>query len=394
MHICLYKHEPRVGVTLRILEAYQRAFKRAGHQTLDLSHKMARFTPKEAQSFARRFVEFKADFAFCYGFSAMPRLNGGFFFRKHHIPLVILCFENPFFGLNQELVEEIQNHPDYYYFFVWDTWYLDLLKRLFKNCYPIRHAAEMSSSDNRSGQESLLLERDVTFVGHVPDFIAMRAERLKTENSLNEMIDEILMKKMASPGANLFDLISAVMKRSDNGNEHPEIDCLDHFLHKDLIYPVYAEGLGRYRFMFLNGLDDFDIHYYGDRSWRSTHITFHAPVDYFEVLPRIYRTSAVNIDIPPFQSIDSIDNRFFDVAAAGGLLLTRDSRDLASVYPDRASIVYDSPDALAERIQYFLDHPQERNQLASQLQACVLKHHTYDHRIHYIIETICKSSTP
>jgi spore maturation protein CgeB len=349
---------------------------------------MAGFTPEEAQAFARRFVEFKADFAFCYGFSAMPRLNGGFFFRKHHIPLVILCFENPFFGLNQELVEEIQNHPDYYYFFVWDTWYLGLLKRLFQNCHSIRHAAEISFYDKSPGQDSCLPKRDVTFVGHVPDFIAMRTKRFKTENSLNETIDEILLNKIASPGSNLFDIIGAVMKRSDNGNQQTGINCLDPCLHKDIVYPIYAEGLGRYRSMLLNSLGAFDLHYYGDMSWQAEHISFHPPVDYLRELPSVYRTSTVNIDIPPFQSIDSIDNRFFDVAAAGGLLLTRDSPDLASVFPERGSIIYDTMDDLVERIHYYLDHPRERNEIAAQLQACVLQHHTYDHRVHYILETV------
>jgi spore maturation protein CgeB len=389
MHICLYRHDPRADVTLRILEAYQRAFERAGHRILVFSHEMAGFTPEEARAFARRFVEFKADFALCYGFSAMPRLNAGFFFRKHDIPLIILCFENPFFGLNPELVNEIQSHADHYYFFVWDTWYLDLLKRLFKHCHPIRHAAEIPRSHHTSGQACFPSRRNVTFVGHVPDFIAMRKARLNAGNPMNRLIDEVLLKKMRSPGANLFDLISAeAMNRPDNGNRHHDLDYLNPSLHKDLIYPVYAEGLGRYRFMLLNGLEGFDLHYYGDMSWKASHITFHTPVDYFEELPGVYRTSVVNIDIPPFQSFDSVDNRFFDVAAAGSLLLTRDSHDLASVYPDRASIVYDTLDDLKERIQYYLDHPAERDRVAAQLQACVFRHHTYDHRVDYILDTV------
>ena len=389
MHICLYKHKPRVDVTLRILEAYERAFARAGHETLALDHSMAAFTAEEARAFAHRFVEFDADFAFCYGFSAMPRLNGGFFFRKHDIPLVILCFENPFFGLNQELVKECQAYPDHYYFFVWDSWYLDLLKKLFKNCHPIRHAAEIVTSYDTRCKQTPPIKKDVTFVGHVSDFLGMREDRLKTKHPLNGVIDAVLLKKMQSPGTHLFDLLSEeTMKHADNGEGRRDIHYLDPGLHKDLIYPVYAEGLGRYRFMLLNELADFDVHYYGDRFWNASHITFHAPVDYVEELPHVYRSSAVNIDIPPFQSIDSMDNRFFDVAASGSFLLTRDKQDLASVFPNRGSIVYDSPEDLKEKIQYYLDHPRERNQVAVQLQTQVHRHHTYDHRVHYILETV------
>ena len=383
MHICLYKHDPKVEVTLRILGAYQKAFEKAGHRTLVLDHKMAGYTPEEARVFARRFVEFKADFALCYGFSAMPRINGGFFFRKHNIPLIMLCFENPFFGLNRELIDEIQSHPDHYHFFIWDTCYLDLLRKLFRNCHPIAHAAQTASSDENEEETPLPLEKQVSFVGHIPDFMSMRKERLETGNPLNGMIDEILVKKMISPGENLFDLIRTEY------DIRPDIDLLDPSLHKNLIYPVYAEGLGMYRLMLLNGLQGFDLHYYGEGSWNAAHIAFHPTVDYVDELPRVYRTTAVNIDIPPFQSFDSIDNRFFDAAAAGGLLLTRDSRSLGSIYPERSSIIYDTVDDLKERIQYFLDHPAERERVAAQLRSCVIQHHTYDHRVSYILDTLC-----
>lgn len=134
MNICFYHHEPHphVEVTLRILEAYERAFEAMGHHILVLSHNMQHYSAEKAREFAQKLLDFRADLAVCYGFSAMPQISDGFFFRKHGIPMALLCFENPFFGLNESLLNEIKRHPDYYHIFVWDSYYLDLLYPLFK----------------------------------------------------------------------------------------------------------------------------------------------------------------------------------------------------------------------------------------------------------------------
>ncbi|MBD3316861.1 MAG: hypothetical protein GF344_13825, partial [Chitinivibrionales bacterium] len=131
-------------MTLRILEGYERGFMELGHNVMTLSHDMQNYSRAQAYGIAKRFLDFGAHIAVCYGFSAMPEIGGSFFFRKRGIPLVVLCFENPFFGLNEKIVSEINNFPDYYYFFVWDRVYLDLMRSHVKHCYPIRHATQVS----------------------------------------------------------------------------------------------------------------------------------------------------------------------------------------------------------------------------------------------------------
>lgn len=388
MNICIYKHNPRVDVTLRILEAYQRAFESLGHKVLLVSHDMGNFTTDRARAFALEFVNFKADLALCYGFSAMPHISGGYFFRKHGIPLMILCFENPFFGLHQDLVEEIKTHQEYYHFYVWDAWYLDQLRTLFTNCHPIRHAAEVLNSASNPLEPSPAFDRELAFVGNIPYFVQMRKERLEANSPFNPIIDRLLHTRMQSPGSNPFDLLLEFLE-NDPGiyGEKPASSWTDPLLHQEVIFPLYAEGLGRHRYTLLNRLDMFRIDYFGDLRWQAPHITFHPSVAYFQELPRIYRSTVVNLDIPPFQSIDSINNRFFDVGASGSLLLTEKSNELISVFPACDSITYRSFDELKERIRFYLDHPAERNQKAEELYRCVAGNHTYEHRVPYLMDT-------
>jgi spore maturation protein CgeB len=392
MKICIYKHKPRVHVTLRILEAYERAFKRQGHSVLIMTQDMERFSQERARNFAKKFLEFKADLAICYGFSAMPRIAGGYFFRKRGIPLAILCFENPFFGLNQILLDEIKAHQDYYAFFVWDTSYLDLMGRLFKNCFPIYHAADVQPGGSVKKPRENRMKRDLAFVGNIPDFLRLREERLVQPDTPHHLIDHILKEKMARPCMNLLELCAESAGAEIGVDLEPQHhDVLDPRFHQQILFPVYQEGLGAYRHLLLNRLRKFPLHYFGGASWPSEHITFHRPVSYNGELSGIYQTTAINLDIPPFQSIDALDNRVFDAAGAGAFVLTQRSPQLCKLFDDADKIAYTDFQDLEEKIRFYLDHPNEREAVSEGIHRCIMERHTYDHRVPYIVETTTSS---
>lgn len=394
MNICFYKHDPHAEVTIMILEAYQRAFEELGHRILVLSHDMGNYSPEQAREFAKRFVNFRAELAMCYGFSAMPQINGGFFFRKHGIPLTILCFDNPFFGLNSNLIDEIKRHPDYYHLFVWDSYYLDLLRKLFKNCYPIRHAAEFSDLFDDSANEEIEFHREVAFAGSMTDFQLLRSDRNKNNDPINIVIDEVLEKKVNNAELNVIDVIRDALRRMPGFSENdPRYSATGYYLHKSVVLPVYREGLGRYRCNVLNQLSMFDVHYYGPASWPASHITFHNPVGYLDDLPEIYKSTAVNLDIPAFQSINSINNRFFDVAASVSLVLTPKNSDLMMIFDDFEAITYTGIDDLKEKIKFYLENPETRNEVAQKLHRCVRQNHTYNERVLYMLDTLSSKAS-
>jgi spore maturation protein CgeB len=357
-----------------------------------MTQDMECFSPEQARDFARRFLDFKADLAICYGFSAMPRIGGGYFFRKHGIPLAILCFENPFFGLNESLLDEIKTHPDYYAFFVWDSCYLDLMGRLFKNCFPIHHAADVSPGDSTRNLREDRIERDLAFVGNIPDFPRLKAERRAQGNLPHHLIDQVLKEKMERPWANPFELCKEVAKSGEVMDLEPQhADVMDPRFHQQVLFPVYQEGLGAYRHLVLNHLNSFHLHYYGGAHWPSNHITFHSSVSYEVELAGIYQTTAVNLDIPPFQSIDALDNRVFDAAGAGALVITQKNAQLRKLFDDGDKIAYTNLQDLEEKIRFYLQNPKERELVAEGLRRSIIEHHTYDHRIRYFLETTTSS---
>ena len=105
--------------------------------------------------------------------------------QRRGIPLAILCFENPFFGLNAELMDEIKTHHEFYSFFVWDSFFLNLLGKVFKNCYPIQHAADIDPDNSTENNREIEIQRDIAFVGNISDFPTLRKERLAHDDIPN-----------------------------------------------------------------------------------------------------------------------------------------------------------------------------------------------------------------
>ena len=382
MNICIYKHNPRVEVTLKILESYEEAFLRLGHKVMFLSYDMQNYTPLQARAVAQEFLDFNADIALCYGFSAMPEVNGSFFFRKRNIPLIVLCFENPFFGLSKRILDEIKAHPDYYLFFVWDTCYLDLLRRYVKRCFPIRHAARMPTDHNVTNRK-IDFQHEVAFVGNIPGKSATEYGNLGDESRIDILVDEFICRKLLESRMNIIQFLEG------SKSKNPKNGMLEKPLyHQGVIYPMYADGLAKYRRAVLNELEMFNIDCYGDSVWDAPHIRFHGPVSYERELAKVYGSSLVNIDIPAFQSIDSVNNRVFDAGVVNALVLTESKPDLKGVFEDSEAIEYRSIYDLREKIEFYLNNGSAREDVAEKLHISIRDRHTYRHRVEYIEDVL------
>jgi spore maturation protein CgeB len=106
---------------------------------------------------------------------------------------------------------------------------------------------------------------------------------------------------------------------------------------------------------------------------------------YYKNLCSYYRSSKINININRIQTLTSFTQRVFDCKASGAFLLT-DRRSMNSRYfvtsgPDREIVEYDSLDHCKNLIDYYLDHDDERRQIALAGRDKVLAHHTYDNRV-------------
>jgi hypothetical protein len=88
---------------------------------------------------------------------------------------------------------------------------------------------------------------------------------------------------------------------------------------------------------------------------------------------------------------DDVNMRVFEALASGSLVLTnRLSREsgLEELFVDRKHLVLYDPDNVLDLIRYYLDHAEEREQVAATGYDEALSKHTYEHRVEQILETV------
>ncbi|MDR2076140.1 MAG: glycosyltransferase [Desulfovibrio sp.] len=129
----------------------------------------------------------------------------------------------------------------------------------------------------------------------------------------------------------------------------------------------------------------------GDRGWRDLlgpprNWLYHAELAYYDELPRLYPSSAVNFNCTSKQMKGAVNQRVFDVPASRSFLLTDYRPQAENLFdPSREICCFHSPDealALAER---FLAAPAEREAIAAAAHRRVLAEHTYEHRLSALI---------
>jgi len=126
------------------------------------------------------------------------------------------------------------------------------------------------------------------------------------------------------------------------------------------------------------------------------------PVSATDLL-RIYRESVLTLNfgdsgiqfrgLLPYRS-RQIKARVFEVPGAGGCLLTEPAQYLEEYFRiGEEIIVFDGPDELAERINYFLANPEKRDAIAYRGFERVSTEHTYDRRFKDLLEKLAQRAT-
>ncbi len=106
-----------------------------------------------------------------------------------------------------------------------------------------------------------------------------------------------------------------------------------------------------------------------------------------EDVPAIMRESVISLNFANSKGENQIKARTFEVAGAGGFLLTNPAQGLERFYAPGSEIaVYQDFDDLVSKIRYYLSHPNERDRVARAGYARTLRDHTYEQRLVEVID--------
>lgn len=106
-------------------------------------------------------------------------------------------------------------------------------------------------------------------------------------------------------------------------------------------------------------------------------------------MPKVFHLSKINLNMTmrPIQS--GLSLRVFDVMGCGGFLMTNYQSELPDYFESGKDLeTYSSMAELVEKVDYYLKHDSQREQIARNGYEKTKKYHTYDNRIAQMIQTL------
>ncbi len=117
------------------------------------------------------------------------------------------------------------------------------------------------------------------------------------------------------------------------------------------------------------------------RPWR-----WHDALSYYDDLPRFYPLSEINFNTTSMQMKGAVNQRVFDVPAAGAFVLTDRRDQMDELFePDKELVSYGDLDEIPELVRHYLDHPAERQRVVEAGRRRVLACHTWDARLRTLL---------
>ncbi len=156
------------------------------------------------------------------------------------------------------------------------------------------------------------------------------------------------------------------------------------------------EATRQYRASCIEQTMDFNPLLVGDKGWNITFKNnatwrWHPEISYYEDLPLFYPLCEVNFNCTSKQMKGAVNQRVFDVPAAGAFVLTdwRDQIDRL-LEPDKEVVCYHSVEEIPDLLRYYLNTPSARDKVVQAARARVLAEHSYEIRLEQLMRSMQK----
>ena len=111
-------------------------------------------------------------------------------------------------------------------------------------------------------------------------------------------------------------------------------------------------------------------------------VIYGGKVDYYNGMPAIFQNSRINLNITLKTIQTGIPLRAWDILGCGGFLLSNYQEELCDYFvPGEDFIYYESAEDAIEKTAYFLNHENERIEIAQNAIKKIAAHHTFHNRV-------------
>jgi len=329
--------------------------------------------------FLSALLEFQPDFFFCInhiGFDKEGRLTA--LLRESEIPAAVWYVDNPDFIIKAFP----QNVSPWIYLFVWDRHYLDDLKAMG---FP--HLAYLPLATDprlfrpyRTPPAWKFGEIEIAFVGSTwSQRVHQQLARFRDAPEMLRVIEEAARRFIRSPAYKAREEIAAV---------YPEFSTLPLPEQIDLEAAALWRASQLHRLESIVPLTGMGLQVYGDAAWQDflpDSPAYGGHIGYNRELQAFYQCVAVNLNVTSLQMKDGLNQRVFDVPAAGSFLLTDFKEALLDLFQPEEVATYASQEEAREKLRYFAAQAGARRALSARGRDRVLGEHTFVHRVQAIL---------
>lgn len=112
-------------------------------------------------------------------------------------------------------------------------------------------------------------------------------------------------------------------------------------------------------------------------------------IDYYTVMPKVFRYSDINLNITLKTIKTGIPLRVLDILGSGGFVISNYQSELLECFEaGKDLVIYENEEDLHNKIYYYLEHDDERRQIAANGYRKVKEFHNYNIRVKEIMKTV------
>ena len=364
-------------------------------ERMDISYRLLQITDDEIahNEFIERLlkivIEFKPDFAFTINHLGVDR-EGLLMdlLEQLKLPLASWFVDNPhlilykYQGLNSPWTS----------IFTWDV---DNIKSLRENGFQHVFYLPLGTTPERFKSPAPFAvpnnwNADVSFVGNSMIYkVAMRMKAAKPCKELLHVYRDLANGFSKHEERSVYAYLSS--QHPELLNAYASLESTERQLSFETM--ITWEATRQYRNSCVKQILPFKPLLVGDKGWKLTFPQkqyswrWHQEISYYDELPYFYPLSQINFNCTSKQMKGAVNQRVFDVPAAGAFVLTDWRDQMENLFePGKEIAFYESPEQIPELINFYLANPNARQAIIKAAQKRILNEHTYVHRLQTLID--------
>lgn len=298
-------------------------------------------------------------------------------------PLISMYHESVFHPCNYIFTFDKTNYLEFKSMGVEHIWYLPLAVDVNRLDAVITHAEDMAK-----------FQGDVAFVGSLYERNSYDKLKHRLPEYLRGYFDAVMEAQLNVSGANIVEPMLTVEVLEQLQQYFSLEKSEGSFSDLSLIFQTTVLGFKiaevQRRRALIELSKHFKVNVYSNSNVSDlVRVQYCGSVDYWSEMPKVFHASKINLNftIPNIKS--GIPLRIWDVLGSGGFLLTNYQAEIPYYFKEGEDLVcFDGIEDMREKAAYYLEHEEERQQIARNGYEKVKQHHGYVERINTMLDIV------